>query len=38
MFAMRAVRLAAVLVPFTLQAQAAKPVIDAAAIVCIFDV
>ena len=37
MFAMRAVRLAAVLVPFTLQAQAAKPAIDDAAIAGIFD-
>ena len=37
MFAIRAVRLAAVLVPFTLQAQAAKPAIDDAAIVGIFD-
>ncbi len=37
MFAMRAVRLAAALVPFTLQAQAVKPAIDDAAIVGIFD-
>lgn len=37
MFALRAVRLAAVLIPFTLQAQAAKPAIDDAAIVGIFD-
>jgi putative membrane protein len=37
MFAMRAVRLAALLVPFTLEAQAAKPVIDDAMIVGIFD-
>ncbi len=37
MLAMRAVRLAAILVPFTLQAQAAKPAIDDAAIVGIFD-
>jgi len=37
MFAMRAVRLAALAIPFTLQAQAAKPAIDDAAIVGIFD-
>jgi putative membrane protein len=37
MFALRAVRLAAVLIPVTLHAQAAKPAIDDAAIVGIFD-
>ncbi|HEY7569611.1 MAG TPA: DUF4142 domain-containing protein [Gemmatimonadaceae bacterium] len=37
MFTSLAVRLAAVVVPFMLQAQAAKPVIDDAAIVGIFD-
>jgi putative membrane protein len=37
MLAMRAVRLAAVLLPLSLQAQAAKPGLDDAAIVGIFD-